>query len=212
MRRYTVDHQAGRAGRDAALVDEAGATALHLSGTWAVTDDEGRTRLFLSPDYGAIAKSSIVSGLISGALGLDSNVDAYSPNAGEGVHTVKRAKTPMRGIPLRWTPMATVRRERSLQGVPPPYEVDVHEADLPAVRFAQQVDAASLAGYANGYSDPRYGVYDLVHDDGRPIARHWASIDRHNHLLASVFDVADETFPLGEAVILCLARFLAWIG
>ncbi len=66
-------------------------------------------------------------------------------------------------------------------------------------------------GYRNGYADPRYGVYDLVHADGRPIARHWATIDEHNHLVASVFDVADEAFPLPEAVMLCLARHLSWL-
>lgn len=211
MRRYTVDHQAGKAGRDAALIDEHGRVALRLKGSWAVTDDEGRTELFLSPDYGAIVKDAVVGGVISGILGVDNTTTHYSPNRGEGAQTVKRAKVPMRGIPVRWTPMATVSRERSNPGVPPDYTVEAHETTLPPLRFAQEVEAAALAGYANGYRDPRYGVYDLLRLDGQPVVRHWTTIDGHNHLVGSVFDVVDETFPLGEAVILCLARFLSWL-
>lgn len=211
MQRYRVDHQAGKGGRDAALVDEQGRVALRLHGTWAVTDDQGRTELFLSPDYGGIVKDAVVGGVISGILGVDNTTTHYSPNRGEGAQTVKRAKTPMRGIPVRWTPMATVSRERADYGVPPGYVVEPHEPTLPPVRFAQQVDASSLAGYANGYADARYGVYDLVHLDGRPVLRHWSSIDGHNRLVASVFDVLDVSYPLPEAVSLCLARFLSWL-
>ncbi len=35
--------------------------------------------------------------------------------------------------------------------------------------------------------------------------------DGRNHLVASVFDVVDEAFPLPEAVSLCLARLLSWL-
>jgi hypothetical protein len=211
MRHYTVDHRAGKGGRDATLLDEQGRVALRLNGAWAVTDDAGRTKLFLAPDFGAIAKASIVGGLISGVLGVDDTIQHSSPNHGEGAQTVKRAKAPMRGLPVRWTPMATVSRERSDPDVPPGYLVDLHESSLPPVRFAQQADAATLAGYSNGYADRRCGVYDLVHLDGRPVLRHWSSIDRDNHLVGSVFDVTDTAFPLPEAVILCLARFLSWL-
>jgi len=183
---------------------------MRLTGAWAVADDEGRTELFLSPDLLAVAKGSAISGLVSGLIGGDGTPDFYSPNRGEGVQTVKRAKTPMRGIPVRWTPVATVSRQRSESGAAEAYSVEAHESSLPAVRFLQQVGAESLAGYVNGFGDPRYGVYDLVHDDGRIVVRHWATIDEHRRLVGSVFDVEDEAFPLREAVILCLARVYSW--
>ena len=213
MQRYTADHRAGRSGRDAALVDEAGRRVLGLSGAWAVTDGEGRTTLFVSPDFGGIVKGSIVSGLldgvVGGVIGVDDTGSHDSRNPGEGVQTIKRAKRPVRGVPFQWTPVATVRRERSEAGVPPRYLIEPHEAGLPPVRFVQEVGGESLAGYRNGFADPRFGVYDLVHEVGRPIVRHWATIDDRGALVGSVFDVADPDAPLAEAVILCLARHVS---
>jgi hypothetical protein len=210
VKRYSVDHRAGRSGRDAVLVDEQGRVGLRLSGAWAVTNDDGRTELFVSPDLAGIARAAAVSGMVSGLLGLEGTAQHYSPNRGDGLQTVKRAKVPMRGVPVRWTPMATVTRDRSTPGQPDAYRVELHEAALAPVTFAQQADPASLAGYANGFADPRYGVYDLLHADGRPILRHWATIDERFQLTASVFDVVDEGYPLPEAVILCLARVISW--
>ena len=210
MKRYTVDHRAGRSGRDAVLVDDQGRPGLRLSGAWAVTNDDGRTELFVAPDLAGIAKAAAISGMVSGALGLDDTSMHYSPNRGDGLQTVRRAQVPMRGVPFRWTPMATVTRDRSRPGEPDAYRVELHEAGLAPVSFAQQADSASLAGYANGFADPRYGVYDLLHADGPPILRHWATIDERLDLTGSVFDVVDEDYPLPEAVILCLARVISW--
>ncbi len=53
-------------------------------------------------------------------------------------------------------------------------------------------------------------MFDLVHADGRPILRHWATIDAKLALRTSTFDVEDTEFPLAEAVALCLARWRAW--
>jgi hypothetical protein len=210
VKRYSVDHRAGTSGRDAVLVDEQGRPRLRLSGAWAVTNDDGRTELFVSPDLAGVARAAAVSGMVSGLLGLEGTAQHDSPNRGDGLQTVRRAQVPMRGVPFRWTPMATVTRDRSTQGEPGTYRVELHEAGLAPVTFAQQADAASLAGYADGFADPRYGVYDLLHADGPPILRHWATIDERFELTGSVFDVMDEDYPLPEAVILCLARVISW--
>ena len=94
--------------------------------------------------------------------------------------------------------------------MPDAYRVEVHEPGLAPATFDQRADAASLAGYANGFADARFGVYDLLHPDGRPILRHWASISSDFHLATSVFDVEDETYPLPEAIVMCLAMVMAW--
>ena len=207
--RLFVDHTAGKHGRGAVLADETGRRALGLNGAWAVTDDGGRTLLFLAPDFAAVAKASVVDGLISGALGVDSSSPARLRNAGPGHQTVKRPKVPVRGLTGRWTPVATVDRERTESGEYR-YLVEPHEEALPPATFAHLVDPAGLAGDANGFADPAQGVWDLVHPDGRGILRHWAAIDKERHLVRSTFDVEDDEYPLAEAVMLCLARFACW--
>lgn len=211
MQRYTVDHQLGKLGRDAVLLDESGRRIVGLDGTRAITDDQGRSVLFLSQDYQGLIKGSIVSGLMGGVLDgiLGESTQTYSRNAGPGVQTVSRAKVPMRGYPVRHSPVATVSRERTNTGEPTAYSVRVHE-ELGQVTFAQRVDATALASYENGYADRREGVFDLLHEDGRPILRHWATIDKKLMLYTSTFDVEDPEFPLPEAVMLCLARWHAW--
>lgn len=212
MQRYTVDHQAGKLGRDAVLLDENGRRVVGLAGPRAITDDQGRSVLFLSQDYKGLIRGSIVSGVVGGVLdGILGSADSmhYSPNAGPGVQTVSRAKVPMRGIPVRHSPVATVSRERTNHGEPTAYSVTMHE-ELGPVAFAQRVDAPALASYENGYADRREGVFDLLHEDGRPLLRHWATIDKKLMLHTSTFDVEDAEFPLPEAVMLCLARWHAW--
>ena len=115
----------------------------------------------------------------------------------------------MRGIPPRWTPVATVTRQRTAPGDPTAYVVEMQEA-LPPVRFAQSVPATTLAAYDNGCADRREGVFDLLHADGRPILRHWATIDSKLAMGTSTFDVEDADFPLAEAIAVCLARWWAW--
>ena len=88
--------------------------------------------------------------------------------------------------------------------------MEAKEGGLPPVAFEQRVEGAALAGVSNGFADPRDGIFDLVHADGRPIVRHWATIDADRRLVRSVFDIEDAAFPLGEAVIICLARFACW--
>ncbi len=209
MRRLSVDHQAGRSGRDAVLCDESGRRVLGLVGDWAVTDDEGRTVLFLAPDYRGIVTGALVGGMIDGLLGGDVGSSPRSRNAGPGVETVKRPRQPLRGIPPRWTPVATVSRQPGLPGATTSYRVEPHEP-IPPVGFLQRFDANGLAGYDNGYADRREGVFDLVHADGRPILRHWATVDAGLRLRTSTFDVEDAAFPLAEAIMLCLARWRAW--
>ncbi|MFI5040245.1 MAG: hypothetical protein ACHQNA_00095 [Acidimicrobiales bacterium] len=209
VQRLVVDHTAGKSGRDAVLVDEAGRTVLGMSGAWAVTDDARRTVLFLAPDFGGIAKSAVIGGIIDGVLGFATSTPARSRNAGPGRQTVKRARVPARGMPPRWTPVATVTRESTEVG-DVAYSIEPQEEDLPPVRFVRPVEAASLAGYANGFGDPAQGVWDLVHIDGRTVLRHWATIDKDRRLKASTFDIEDSEYPLGEAVMLCLARFSCW--
>ena len=92
---------------------------------------------------------------------------------------------------------------------PTAYSVQMQEP-LPPALFAQRVGADAMAGYVNGYADRREGVFDLLHADGRPILRHWATIDEKLRLRTSTFDVGDLDFPLAEAVMLCLARWRAW--
>lgn len=210
MNRYTADHQAGKSGRDAVLVDDRGRRVLGLRGDWGVTNDDGRTTVFLAPGYAGMVRSAVVSGIIGAILDVPADTPARWANAGEGRQVVKRGNPPVRGVPARWTPVATVIRERHGPGEPDGFRVEIHEPDLPPVAFAQPADPATLAGYRNGFSDPRFGVYDLLHADGRPILRHWASIDTANRLTASVFDVEDDAFPLPEAVVLCLARVQSW--
>ena len=214
MQRLNVDHRAGRHGRDAVLADDQGNVFLRLAADWAVTNDEGRTTLFIAPDLGSIAVASAVSGLIDeivgGIFGGSTAGPTYSRNQGPGRQTVKRARVPIRGVPVRWTPVATVAREPGRPGEPAGYRVEAHEDALPPVVFAQRLDGTALAGLANGFGDAREGIFDLEHVDGRPILRHWATIDAERHLVRSVFDVEDEAFPLGEAVIICLARFACW--
>ncbi len=209
MRRLTIEHQAGRHGRDAALRDEAGRRILGMSGDWGVTDDDGRTVLFFAPDYRGIVASAIVGGITGGILGDAPPPALASRNAGPGVETVKRARRPVRGIPTRWTPVATVSRQPGRAGDPTSYRVDIDEA-LPPVAFVQRVDPQALGGFSNGYADRREGIFDLVRVDGRPVLRHWAFIDPHLKLHTSTFDVEDSDYPLPEAVMLCLARWRAW--
>lgn len=217
MLRLSVDHRAGRHGRDAVLADDRGTVFLRLVADWAITNDEGRTTLFIAPDLGSIAVASAVSGLIDGIVGGifggSTAGPTYSRNQGPGRQTVKRARVPIRGVPARWSPVATVVRESAQPGAQPGarpgYRVEGHEETLPPVVFAQRLDGAALAGHANGFGDAREGVFDLEHVDGRPIIRHWATIDAERHLVRSVFD-EDEAFPLDEAVMLCLARFACW--
>ncbi len=215
MPRYTADHQAGRHGRDAALLDASGRRVLNLAGGWAVTDDRRRTLLFATAETGSPVRSALLSGLAEGiaasAGGGTEPMDASGAGSG-GVQAVKRARRPTPGVPLLSTLVAVVRREPGAPGAPGPYAIERREPGLPPMRFAQQADAALLAGYRNGFPDPRFGVYDLLHADGRPIARHWATVDGRYELAGSVVDVADEGIPLPEVVMLCLARFLASRG
>ena len=209
MRRLTADHLAGGHSHATALVDESGARVLGLAGSWAVTDDDGRWTLYLTPDYGSIAKGAVVTGLMEGLIGGPDGPPIYQRNTGPGTQSIRRATHPVRGASLRSTVAASVQREPSNPGQLPAYAVRVHEPGWPEVRFEQTVDSATLGGYVNGYGDPRLGVYDLVHVDGRPIARHWATIGQKGDLERSVVDVIDEEAPLTNVVILCLARVLA---
>jgi hypothetical protein len=209
VRRLSVDHQAGKLGRDAVLSDESGRRIFPLAGDWAVTNDDRRTVLFLAPDFTGIIKAGIVGGLFEGIIGGSGTASPAARGSGPGQQTVKRANPPIRGIPPRWTPVATVTRERSQPGVPTAYVVEMHEA-LPPVAFVQRFDTEALRTFDNGYGDRREGVVDLVHADGRPILRHWATIDAKYRLRTSTFDIEDDGFPLAEAVVLCLARHLAW--
>jgi hypothetical protein len=207
--RLTIDHRGADRFTPNPLVDPAGRVVLSVVGHWGQTDGHGRTELFLSPDLGRVAKSSAISGLIGGLLGGGNDPVAFLRNTGEGTQTLKRAKPPARGVPFRSTPVAQVSRRRA-SGELDRYEVEVVEAGLPAVAFDHRATAADLEGLSNGFGDPRFGVYDLVHADGRPILRHWATIDRDLRLTASTFDVEDESVPLAFGVMLSLARYQSW--
>ena len=209
MRRLTADHLAGGRHHETALVDEAGQRVLGLAGSWAVTDEEGRWTLYIAPDYGSIVKGAVVTGLMEGIIGGPDGPPVYQRNTGPGTQTVRRATHPLRGASLRSSVAVSVVREPFNAGQIPSYAVQGHEPGWPDARFVQTVDTSAFAGYANGFADARFGVFDLVHLDGRPIARHWASIGRKRDLERSVVDVFDEDVPLPEVVILCLARFLA---
>ncbi len=209
MRRLMVDHEAGKSGRGATLTDPTGLRVLGLISSWGVTNEAGRTVLFLAPDFGGIVRAGLVGGILDGVLGMPADSSPRARGPGEGRQVVKRANPPAPGMPPRWTPVATVTRERTAAADPTAYTVEMHEP-LPAVRFMQRVDAATLHDVDNGYGDRREGVFDLEFADGRPILRHWATIDRQYRLRWSTFDVEETEFPLAEAVVLCLARFLAW--
>src|SRR6478672_4928987 len=116
MNRYQVDHWAGDHGRGAVLADSSGRRVLGISGDWSVTNDEGRTTIFLSPDIGGILKGAVTGGIVSGLLGGDTNVWAGWRNTGIGVQTVKRATRPVRGVPLLWIPIASVSRTERQPG------------------------------------------------------------------------------------------------
>jgi hypothetical protein len=209
VRRLTADHLAGGRRHETAFRDESGRSVLGLAGTWAVTDDQGRWTLYLAPDYGSIIKGAITTGIMDSIIGGPDGPPVYQRNSGPGVQTIHRAKVPLRGASMRSTMVVSVSRELANTGQWPPYSVQSHEAGWPDARFEQTVESATLAAYANGYGDPRRGVYDLVHLDGRPIARHWATVDKKGDLERSVLDVVDEEVPLDEVAILCLARHLA---
>jgi hypothetical protein len=207
--RLTIQHQAAARFKPNPLVDPAGRTVLGVLGDWGQVDGSGRTELFLSADLGKIAKESVISGLIGVLFGGGSDPTSFLRNTGEGTKTLKRAKPPVRGLPFRSTAVAQVSRHRAT-GELDRYEVEVVEAGLPAVAFDHRVTSADIQGLTNGFGDPRFGVYDLVHADGRPILRHWATIDRDLKLSASTFDVEDASVPLAFAVMLCLARYQSW--
>ncbi len=209
MRRYTVDHQAGRRGDGAVLSDDAGRPVFSMNGDWAVTNAERRTVLFISPNLGEIAKAAIIGGLIDGLLGGATSPWAGSSNPGPGAQTVKRARVPVRGIPARSSPVASVTRT-SPGRQDAEYQVKMHEPALPEVTFVQGIRDDELTGLTNGFARPRDGVFDLVHADGTPILRHWATIGRDARLEQSAFDVEDGAFPLAEAVMIAMARFAAW--
>jgi hypothetical protein len=207
--RLTIDHRAAKRFEPNPLVDETGRTILGIVGDWAQVDDRGRTELFIEPDLGRVAKASAIGGLLGGLTGGSNDAPSLLRNQGEGRQTVKRARVPMRGVPFRWTAVATLSRIRNT-GALDEYLVDIAEADIPSVSFRHAATEAELTGVSNGFADPRWGVYDLVHPDGRRIVRHWATIDDKLALAASTFDVDDGSFPLGLAAMLCLARYHAW--
>ena len=210
MRRLSINHHAADRFKPNPLVDETGTAVLQIVGDWGQVDADGRTELFLSPDLAEVAKGSAVSGLLAGLIGGTNDPIAMLRNQGEGIQTLRRAKVPMRGVPFRHTDVARVVRTARNGADPDAFGIQVLEPNIPPATFEQRATSAELQGYANGFADARFGVYDLVRPDGALILRHWAAIDAQMLLAASTFDVADDAYPLAEAVMLCLARYLSW--
>ncbi|MBI3751521.1 MAG: hypothetical protein HY263_07685 [Chloroflexi bacterium] len=210
--RFRIDHRAGGRARETEAVDDAGRTVLHVKADWAITDDHGRSVLFVAPELARQARASLFDGLINGLLGVDmNNIPAdVLRNVGPGRQTVRRAVVPMRGIPVRWTRVAAVTREaHGPADSPPAYDIERQDGGEAGLRFVATPDPAATP-QTTGFADPRYARYELRHADGRPIIQHAARIGSDRSLEQSTFVVTDPSVPTDEAVILCLARFQAW--
>ncbi len=208
--RLTIDHRAGGRGRETAALDEAGRAVVRVKGDWAILDAEGRWTLFNTPEYLAIARSSIIDGLIGGLLGGTPSVpSAQGRNAGPGHQTVRRALLLAKGPSPRAAAMAAVDRDPAPDRAPGTYSVTRQDGGEAGMAFHPVADPGATTA-STGFADPRYAVYELRHADGRPVIRHTARIGKDLNLVASTFEVLDPEFPLDEAVILSLARFHAW--
>jgi len=211
--RLTIDHLAGGRRRETAAVDERGRTVVRVKGDWAILDEVGRWTLYNAPEALSAARAGAIDGLISGLLGVDSNLPGIpagvARNAGPGRQAVRRADVPVRGFPFRSSPFATVTREMAPgDGTPGPYRVELAGTTDP-MAFVPILDPESTPG-STGFADPRYSTYELRGNDGAPVIRHQSRIGRGLNLETSTLDVLDPEFPVDEAIALCLARSHAW--